>query len=218
MPFPDWQELTEREWQAIILVERLRGLSKQAIADLLSCSLGAMEPHWKVFTNYEGDEAENEFEYLYSSRGVRVSLKERVYRHMDSVFQDNLPPCTSGVLADVFEEDAVKIAQYMDQWSEDVSARVHFPRCRSCKFRGHNENPILENGVCLQCNAKLEGWPLGQWREDGRFAALLYHWGLIREDIVADYIKGGNGYDSRGGAEADRPYAGRRQHAMAAGA
>jgi hypothetical protein len=192
MTFPE--QLTSTEWQTIILIERLRRLSKRDIRDLVGCSYSDFKLHWEEFAESGG------MEYLKNTRSGHKTPKEEVYLYMDYAFKDGSVPLSAGVLADVFDSNERDVQQYIEQWEADVNAHAHFPMCRSCGVRGDKWNPTLENGVCLQCNAGIHRWPLEQWKESGRYVALLYHWGLI--DNVSETIR--RSCDTWDGAEVHR--------------
>jgi hypothetical protein len=89
----------------------------------------------------------------------------------------------------VFHTELEKVEELMKQWDTDVRLHRHFPVCKTCRMRGGRTNPILENMVCLICNARAKGWPLDKWRENGQLVALFYKWGLIPANQVSESIR-----------------------------
>jgi hypothetical protein len=213
MDAPSYDDLTDDEWYMIILIERLRGLSLGDIVEWLDCGLHIIEEYgnWEAFRTGEGPQ------YLAYKPSTGRELDYRVGCYMDATLVQGLVPLRPEVLADIFEADVEDVTACIEAWKEAVSTRERWPRCLQCTFRGSAMNPILENGLCLECNADREGWPIEMWRSNGQYAALLYSWDLLEDEVVADYIKG-DGSDSGDRTETHRQVAEGRRFEMAGAA
>lgn len=201
MDAPPYDVLTDNEWYMILLIERLRGLSLGEIAKWLGCGMHIIEArgNWGAFRAGKGPAC------LKHKLPTNNDLAQRVRDYMDSTLVQNLVPLKPKVLADIFEAETEEVIECQKQWEKDIRTRKHWPRCLSCTFRGGKMNPILENGLCLECNAAKYNWPLDTWHTNGQYVALLYSLGLLKQSIVADYIKrGGNGADPRHSAGVHR--------------
>ena len=211
MDAPPYGILTDNEWYMILLIERLRGLSLGDIAEWLECGMHIIEEHgdWEAFRMGGGPM------YLSYKPSAGKDLDYRVGVYLDATLVQGLVPLRDAVLADIFEASPEDVAACRQEWERQVRSKKRWPRCLECTFRGNAMNPILENGLCLECNADRYGWPLSVWRQNGQYVALLYNWDLIDGAIVADYIKG-NRHDPRDRTETHRQMAGRGRRAMAA--
>jgi len=188
MPFPSFEDITDTEWDWILLVERTRGLTTKQIGEAVGCFYQMEKGPWQRFK-------EECAPYLRHVSRVRCrSVKYQVYKHLDASLTDGHPSLTDAVLADVFNVSEKTISQLRASWKQLVKEHEHWPQCRNCSRRGSKCNPLLENGLCLICNAREHGWPLNVWMKNGQYVALLRELGLM-EDKVADYI-GGNGDSS----------------------
>lgn len=181
-----YKNFTDTEWDWVILIERMRGLNKKELQDFIGCGRKIIDKHWPRTLTYSS--------VIYSRV---LSVNERVYRYMDIAYCAKEPCFTPEVLAELLDADPDYIGRLMAEWHEDVECYQHFPvECgfgmdgKGCGMRGSKINPILENGLCMECNAEEKGWPLDVWRENGQMVALLHQWGLMEDHEVAErYVR-----------------------------
>lgn len=178
----NYENFTDTEWSWILLIERLRGLTLDEIKTFIGCKDNDLIDHWCKTRSYKQ-----------AVRCSNMPVKERVYLYMDMALRNEDPFFTPAVLADIFESNEECVQREVEQWHRDVESHRHFPwECgfgmngHGCGVRGSWFNPIMENGLCLQCNADRNDWPIELWRTNGQMVALLFEWGLIESEMIAE--------------------------------
>lgn len=174
-----WPELTETERYYVVLIERMRGSSAKKMEQMLN-------REWKEFAAPWAETSK----YGALFRRKRLIASSKIYLYMDLAIQQGDAAFGPGLLADVFGIEVAEAEEIVDLWWWEVENHKHFPiPCKLCDMRGSWYNPIMENGNCLYCNAREQEWPLERWCEGGQMIELLFGWGLISEDEVADWVK-----------------------------
>jgi len=180
---------TKLEMDWIVMIERLRGLSKEKIIDMVGCVPSHIEDSWRLSLPY--------YKVFIQSRNKVVN---KIMLYLDTACANNEPTFTSKELAHILDVDEDVVIETMKRWRKEVDSFKRWPvPCSRCDSRGSWHNPILENRKCFTCNAEEKKWPVDEWRENGQMVALLHEWGLIDDKSVAKrYLRNKN--DIRNGS------------------
>jgi hypothetical protein len=106
--------------------------------------------------------------------------EDLVIRYLDSTVHCDI--ClTASEIAQAVEVAEAQVKEWIGEWFAKIHRREHFPVCKCCHKRGSTTNPIMENGSCLDCNARANNWPIDSWIEDGKLYPLLKEMGCYTE-------------------------------------
>jgi len=169
-------EMTDVEWEWVIHLERIRGATINSLARELGVSRSVVLAHWETYSPYK---------FIY------YDSENRLMHYFDICYSRREKTLTNAELASLMDMNVEDVASEREKWWTEVSGRLRWPvPCERCEMVGSWENIILENGLCIECNAEDNGWPLEEWKLGGEYVALLEHLGV--PIVISEEIYGGS--------------------------